>query len=42
MCMVPTRAAVVLLALGLAHAMRVEEVGQLLDPVLRRLRRRPS
>ena len=29
-------------ALGLAHVMRVEEVGQLLDPVLRRLRRRPS
>jgi putative peptidoglycan lipid II flippase len=31
-----------LLALGLAHLLRVEEVGQLLDPVLRRLRRRPS
>ena len=31
-----------LVALGLAHAMRVEEVGQLLDPVVRRLRRRPS
>ena len=32
----------VLLALGLAHAMRVDEVGLLLDPLLRRLRRRPS
>jgi putative peptidoglycan lipid II flippase len=27
--------------LGLAHVMRVQEVGQLLDPVLRRLGRRP-
>ena len=30
------------LALVLSHLLRVEEVGQLLDPVLRRLRRRPS
>jgi putative peptidoglycan lipid II flippase len=29
-------------ALGLAHLMRVEEVAQLLDPLVRRLRRRPS
>jgi putative peptidoglycan lipid II flippase len=28
--------------LAIAHAMRVEEVGQLLDPVLRRVRRTPS
>jgi putative peptidoglycan lipid II flippase len=28
-------------ALGLAHVMRVQEVGQLLDPVLRRIGRRP-
>jgi putative peptidoglycan lipid II flippase len=28
--------------LGLAHLMKVEEVGQLLDPVARRLRRRPT
>ncbi|WP_406832748.1 murein biosynthesis integral membrane protein MurJ [Pedococcus sp. KACC 23699] len=27
---------------GIAHAMRVEEVGQLFDPVVRRLRRRPA
>jgi len=27
-------------ALGLAHAMRVREASQLLDPVVRRLRRR--
>jgi putative peptidoglycan lipid II flippase len=32
----------VLAALVLAHLMRVEEVAQLLDPVLRRVRRRPS
>lgn len=29
-------------ALGLAHVLRVREASQLLDPVLRRLRRRPS
>ena len=29
-------------ALGLAHVMRVREASQLLDPVVRRLRRRPS
>jgi hypothetical protein len=27
---------------GLAHLMRVEEVSQLLSPVLRRVRRRPG
>jgi putative peptidoglycan lipid II flippase len=32
----------VLVALVAAHVMRVEEVSQLLDPVLRRVRRRPS
>jgi putative peptidoglycan lipid II flippase len=32
----------VLTSLVLAHAMRVEEVSQLLDPLLRRVRRRPS
>jgi len=32
----------IVIALGLAHAMRVQEVGLLLDPLLRRLRRRPS
>ncbi|MGO4340490.1 murein biosynthesis integral membrane protein MurJ [Pedococcus sp. 2YAF34] len=32
----------VAVALGVAHALRVEEVGQLLDPVTRRLRRRPA
>jgi putative peptidoglycan lipid II flippase len=32
----------VLAALAFAHLMRVEEVAQLLDPVLRRVRRRPS
>ena len=32
----------VVAALVLAHVMRVEEVGQLLDPVVRRVRRRPS
>lgn len=31
-----------LVALGLAHLMRVDEVGQLLDPVLRRVRRSRS
>ena len=31
-----------IVVLGLAHLMRVEEVGQLLDPVLRRVRRRPA
>lgn len=30
------------LALGLAHLLRVREASQLLDPVVRRLRRRPS
>ena len=30
------------IALGLAHALRVREASQLLDPVVRRLRRRPS
>ncbi len=29
-------------ALGLAHVLRVREASQLLDPVVRRLRRRPS
>ena len=32
----------VAVALGVAHALRVEEVGQLLDPVTRRLRRRAA
>jgi len=32
----------VAVALGAAHTLRVEEVGQLLDPVTRRLRRRPA
>ena len=30
------------LVFGIAHAMRVEEVGQLFDPLTRRLRRRPA
>jgi putative peptidoglycan lipid II flippase len=30
------------LALGFAHLLRVREASQLLDPVVRRLRRRPS
>jgi putative peptidoglycan lipid II flippase len=34
--------AFVVIALALAHAMRVDEVAVLLDPVLRRLRRSPS
>jgi hypothetical protein len=29
------------IVLALAHLMKVEEVGQLLDPALRRLRKRP-
>jgi putative peptidoglycan lipid II flippase len=30
------------LCFGAAHLMRVDEVGQLFDPLVRRLRRRPS
>ena len=32
----------VVVCFGTAHLLRVDEVGQLFDPVLRRLRRRPS